>query len=346
MKGKKINYLSLASVISAFAVVMLHTNGVFWRFSTERYWVTANIIESVMYFAVPVFFMISGATLIDYGDKYSTREFFKKRISKTFIPFLVWSILGVIYTRAYMWGIHLPKNFEEVKEIILLILNVKPVNVYWFFVPLFGIYLCIPLFSAIQKDLKVSIFKYMVAVTFIFNILIPFLCSVFQFGYTNRISVVSSSGYLFYVLIGYILSREKIVRKWRLVSYFMGIIGLLLHIVGTYYLSMDAAAIVSTYKGYTNLPCVLYSIAIFIFIKEIGERIKSEKVWNFINWASKYTFAVYLMHWFVMDILKRVFAIDVYSIAYRLGAPVVVCGICILVTWLLRKLQIGKTIIP
>lgn len=63
---KKKEYLTILSVISAIAVVMLHTNGCFWRFSYERYWFTANIIESVMYFAVPVFFMISGATLLDY----------------------------------------------------------------------------------------------------------------------------------------------------------------------------------------------------------------------------------------------------------------------------------------
>lgn len=75
----KIEYISLASVISAIAVVFLHTNEVFWQFSMERYWFTANIIESVFYFAVPIFFMISGAMLIDYKNKYDTKTFFIKR---------------------------------------------------------------------------------------------------------------------------------------------------------------------------------------------------------------------------------------------------------------------------
>ena len=87
---KDTRYLSFLSVVACLAVVFLHTNGCFWNFSaTGRYWLTANIIESVFYFAVPVFFMISGATLIDYSERYSTTVFFKKRILKTVIPFVI-----------------------------------------------------------------------------------------------------------------------------------------------------------------------------------------------------------------------------------------------------------------
>ena len=58
-------YLTLLSVLSAVAVVYLHTNTCFWDFRNEPYWFSANIIESVFYFAVPIFFMISGATLFE-----------------------------------------------------------------------------------------------------------------------------------------------------------------------------------------------------------------------------------------------------------------------------------------
>lgn len=68
MNNRDTQYLTLLNVLSAFSVVFLHTNGCFLHFSTERYWFTANIIESIFYFAVPVFFMISGATLIIEND--------------------------------------------------------------------------------------------------------------------------------------------------------------------------------------------------------------------------------------------------------------------------------------
>ena len=69
MKEKR--YLDLLSIIAAFSVIILHVNGVFWEFSsTQSYWKSALIIESVFYFAVPVFFMISGATLMNFYERY------------------------------------------------------------------------------------------------------------------------------------------------------------------------------------------------------------------------------------------------------------------------------------
>ena len=43
MIKKKVNYISVLSGISCFAVVMLHSNGAFWAFSKERYWITSNV---------------------------------------------------------------------------------------------------------------------------------------------------------------------------------------------------------------------------------------------------------------------------------------------------------------
>ena len=80
-------FLTFMTVISCVAVVILHANGVFWSFSYERVWLTANMLESVFYFAVPVFFMISGSTLLDYRDHYDTRTYAIKRVKKTVIPF-------------------------------------------------------------------------------------------------------------------------------------------------------------------------------------------------------------------------------------------------------------------
>ena len=89
--------MTLASVVSAIAVVFLHVNNCFWQFSTGRYWFTANIIESVFYFAVPIFFMISGAMLIDFNKRYGLKKYFNKRITKTVIPYIVWSFIGLAF---------------------------------------------------------------------------------------------------------------------------------------------------------------------------------------------------------------------------------------------------------
>lgn len=54
----------------------------------SEYIMLVNVIESVMYFAVPCFFMISGANLMDYRKRYGTKTFLIKRTKKTIIPYI------------------------------------------------------------------------------------------------------------------------------------------------------------------------------------------------------------------------------------------------------------------
>ena len=345
MKQNRISYLSLISVVSALAVVMLHTNACFWEFSTERYWAVANVIESVMYFAVPLFFMVSGVTLIEYRERYSTKEFFQKRIVKTLIPFLVWSAGGVVY-KCIMGWYTVEFSFRGITTIILDILNVNVIPIYWFFVPLFGMYLTIPLLAAVEQKYRESVFQYLIVLGLLLNQIIPFVCGELEIGYSNRISLRVVGGYVLFVLIGYMLHKHEFAIKMRLLIYVLGIIGLLVHIVGTYVLSIEAGQIINTYKGYENLPCVLYSIAIFVFLQQLGKRMKSQKVIDVIEFLSKYTFAVYLLHWFVMTGLVRILHINTHSIFYRVGAPFVIFAICIGLTWCIRKIPILRKIVP
>jgi len=55
MENKRIEYISLASVLSAVAVVFLHANVCVGQFSYDSYWFNANFIHSVFIFAVPLF---------------------------------------------------------------------------------------------------------------------------------------------------------------------------------------------------------------------------------------------------------------------------------------------------
>lgn len=96
---KKKIYIQILGVIACLAVVAMHVNGCFWQFSYDRYWITANIIECICYFAVPIFFMISGATLLNYRKRYTTAVFFKKRFGKTLVPFLICDFCDLVLYR-------------------------------------------------------------------------------------------------------------------------------------------------------------------------------------------------------------------------------------------------------
>ena len=339
-----VNYISILNVIAAISVVILHTNGAFWQFSTEKYWFKANVIECLFYFAVPIFFMISGATLIDYRERYTTKVFFKKRFYKTFIPFVCWSIFALIYNSLVHNNV--PFDLFNFKEMYNAIIDSTFFNIYWFFPALFSVYLCIPVFSAIDKKKRKEIFIYILLFGFILNNLLPFLNSIFKLGLSLPVSMTLSSGYLIYLLLGYMLHNITFSKMFEYFIYFFGIIGLLLHMYGTYKLSINASTIVYTFKGYTNLPCILYSVSVFLFVKNNFSKIKNVYILKFIYNFKDYTFPLYLIHLYVLDILTIKFNLCTLSLLYVFGMPLVVIPICLFVIYILRKIPLIRAIVP
>ena len=355
------SYISFINVIAAVSVVILHANVSFWVDGTSRpYWAVTNVIESVFYFAVPVFFMLSGATLIDYQDRYPTKDFFKKRFVKTVIPFIAWSFVGLLWKyRKVLWAMLLGQPNTGLDWTFLSvsngIINTKFRDIYWFFIPLFCIYLVMPLFAAINKEKRVKIIYYIVWISLPINFVIPFGLALLNryaaidFGWTYTIYV--GYQYLFYALVGYVIHKREIKPGYRLMIYVVAAAGLMAHILGTYYETKAAGngSIDSFYKGYYNLPCVLYSIGIFVFLKYAARKIKSEKVNKVFAYLQGYTFPIYLIHRYYLDVFEEnlsLIGMERASILYVVSATLLALILSILTTMLLRKIPVIRHIVP
>ena len=346
MKTKRIEYINLANVISTFAVVILHTNGCFWNFSRERYWLTANVIESLFIFAVPVFFMISSISLMDYQKKYDTKIYLKKRFSKTVIPFLFWTFMGLLFD---IFFLHTVKVSDlTLKVLVDGFINNRFVQIYWFFMPLFGIYLSIPLFASIEEEKRVELFKYLFLIGFIFNGTIPFLLSAFHIDMAWPLGINVISGYAIFVVMGYLIHKIDFTLNQRCIIYILGLAGLLMHFGGTYYESYALGDVSQIYKNLTYAPIVMYSGAFLLFIKQISEKVMKTNISKYVHFIKKYTFPIYLTHYYIIEILNRYLHLTNYtkSIFYRLGMPFIVIPITIIITALIRKLRLGKKVVP
>ncbi len=338
--------LTFIQIVCAIAVVTLHTNGCFWKFSsTERYWCTANIIECLFYFAVPIFFMITGITLLDYTDRYSTKVYFRKRISKVVLPYIAWSIIGLFFrlgtgnlsvnNLSYEWFINSLLSTEGI------------IDLYWFFRPLFCVYLTIPLFALISKEKKKIAADYILVAGFVINALIPFIRNTLWNGFSWPYSISAISGYLFWIWGGYRIYYYPPTRKEKAIIYLFSVIGLAMHIIGTYTLSMRAGSIQNLYKGYNNVPCILYSFGVFILLRDIGTWLqKNRKAKKIILFLGEYTFPCYLIHWFLLRINDHIIHMDTKNIFYRLLAPYVIYILVICITMCIRKIPIFKKVLP
>ena len=316
-------FITVLSVLSSLAVVFLHANGCFWSFEYSRTWVSANAIECLFYFAVPVFFMISGATLLDYRDKYDTRTYVRKRVKKTVIPFFVWSIIALIFDRV--------TNIYVLDRVTLWtiwdsIINTRAWSIFWFFPALWAVYLTIPVVSLIPKEKRRGIFQYLILVGFLLNGLLPFINRLFDhvIPMNGAINLPLVAGNLQFVLIGYYIHHYNLPRWGRWIVYGLGLVGLGLHFFGTWYCSYQVGAIADTFKGYLNVPSILYSSVIFLMFRNLNLEAMPAKAKKVVLFFSTETCNVYLTHLFIHQVLTRYCHVDARSLLYRtLGAVLV-----------------------
>ena len=342
LKEERKEYIDILNVISCLAVVLLHTNNAFWRFSYDSYWISANFIECIFYFAVPVFYMITGATIMNYREKYSTKTFFKKRCSKTVIPFVIWSVFAVIYFRVTQ-----KNDFDtsSVRGIIDGIVNTKYVSIYWFFVGLFAVYLSIPVLSLIPKENRNRCYLYIVITAFVLNYAIPFVASVFPKGipYNSSLKMFFGDQYIFYALCGWWIDNIEIKKKYRYGIYAFGLMGVLIHIFGTWYLSYRDGMINGLFKGYMNVPCILYSMAVFLFVKNVA--INGKGIWykKIVDFYNSTTFGVYLIHWYFIDTFLELTKWKYYEMfRYRFWGGVVLFLVMGVVVKNVQKIRVVK----
>ena len=150
---KRVLYFDLLNIVACICVVALHCNQMVHTWMPGKNWAAGLIIEVVCYWAVPVFFMLTGATLIRYRERYDTKTFLIKRFQRTVIPFLFWSAVLYFYIVIYRDG-----NAFGPRRMINAILNNEIEQVYWFFFPLFSVYLALPALSLLSDNKKALTF--------------------------------------------------------------------------------------------------------------------------------------------------------------------------------------------
>lgn len=184
---------------------------------------------------------------------------------------------------------------------------------------------------------------------FLLNSLSPFIDTLMSVPLQSRVIQLNVvTGYLLYPVIGYLISHYDIRRLYRYIIYVMGLLGLMLHICGTYLLSISGGQIIQIFKEYNNVGNLLYSLSIFLFVKNMGPFVlaRFHDFARIVPNISSYTFSIYLLHWYIMRILLHFSGISSMSITWRVGSPTIIVGSCIAIIWCFRKIPILKKLFP
>ena len=340
------------NVFACLAVVILHANESFWNFTYDKRWIFSNIIENLFYWAVPVFFMISGATIIDYRQRYSTKMFFKKRFQKTFIPFIVWSLIDICLTTMLKLNTIDISGQYTIKELLNIVFNTSNTYIYWFFIALFAIYLSIPIISLIPQEQRKKSYLYMIAFSVLTLSILPLLCTLTGIQMNPLIETPISAGYLIYTLLGYCITKYPISKKCRISLYILGLSGFLVQLIGTHFLSYKSGTIDQTFKGYLNLPCVLFSVAVFVWFYYNKSLVSNKKFIKIISFLSGASFGVYLVHIHIQRILPTFIYIffkvniDSFGTQWALYFIPFIYFASLIIVLIIKKIPILKRIVP
>ena len=328
------------NVLSIFLVVFLHSRTVFFSNQpVNGFWIE-YLISGIGVAAVPLFFAISGANLIDFTRKMSIRDFFKKRFSKILIPYFIWGIAGALYQ---FFCLDNKKIFENP---ISLLCNLQQANApLWFLMVLAGIYVLIPLFSAAitaiedQTEDPTKFYYYLVGICFAGSVLIPIARSFIP-GFLSQLDIIPGSEYILYPVMGYVLLKINLTRQQRAAVYILGILG---------FLSFGALGAITSLKGwehqsiltsYFGIGVPFITAALFVLAKQTNFTRLGSKICNAITKLSRLTFGIYLIHIIPSDAFRRIVGYNGFR--SDLLVCLVTWAFCVATVWVLRKIPVAK----
>ncbi|MFD0589545.1 acyltransferase [Paenibacillus sp. GCM10027627] len=312
-------YIDLLRILSIVAVITLHlTAALLTRtndFSTTSWWVS-NVFNSVCRFAVPVFFMISGAMILRTEVK-SIKEFYKKRILPLVIALLAWSLIYGLYMQYYF----LKSDMNALQFIadfgVKLLLDRNYVHL-WFLYAIIAIYMTVPLISKLVKTLGEKELRYFVLMWMIVSIgyrLYSDVIFILLKGYPSYpiFKIPLFEGYLGYFILGYYLFHYELPARVKHIAYNLGILSFFLAPVLTYWVSTIKGSLDETFYGNYSVTSFFMAVGLFLFFKERDSamnRKMNDKVKKIVSSVSAASFSVYLIHLLVELFVSRQVSVE------------------------------------
>ncbi len=235
----------------------------------------------MMYWAVPVFFMITGVLLLNPDKKITPKQCITKYSYRVLLALIVFgtpfAILKTIIEKHSLNPFYIILAFKAVIE------N-NSFGHLWYLYTLIGIYLVLPYLKKMVNNSKDSEIKFLLIVLFIIDFCFPILSEILCINIAFELPFKYP---LFYILAGYYFNKDKkrFANKTKIIVVFIFMCILL--IWGLNYMELAP----NLWTAYTSPLISFLSVLVFIFFLT-RQFPKSEKVWK----TDRLCFGVYLIH--------------------------------------------------
>ena len=337
-------FMDVLNIIATMAVIFLHTSEFAFNYEPTLRWGVAVVIQIAFIWAVPIFFMISGANLLNYRERYDTKTFFKKRLGKVLVPFLAWSLIWYIFNHFYFlnhdWGI---RNFFD------LLMHGQIQAVFWFFYFIIPFYFAVPFLSLITTRENKKTVLYVIA---------WFVLGVGIVGYTHSLRatpldsffsnmpLIMSTGIGFF-FAGWYLQQfppAKSQKKW----YALGSMLAFLFMLGlTVYMSHQAGKTINAVYSILSIGGFFLPLGIWVYVRDALENWEpSPKMATWLKRLSGASLGVYVIHEFIIYIAENTYHLQAGSWWHMIVFPWFVWGLSIAITLALQKIPAINRLMP
>ena len=328
MKGKKENvkkvWLEVIRCVAVGLVIFNHTDGFFLYYAntdnalTYLYSLTLSILCRT---AVPLFFMVSGALLLEKQESY--HELLKHRICKILAVIILFS--GIQY------GVDIARNrihTVSMAGFIRGILSGTIEETYWFLYAYLGILLILPVMRCVVREMKKKDFLYLIALAFVLETVLPILGDMLKTEFPS--SLIQGNLYIFYMLIGFYLMhiewQESDLKKIML----MGICAIGTALAASAAIVMWDSNILGEYRvDRLDIFTLVLAVLIFATIKAAGGMTKDfQRCRNVFLHVGKLTFGIYLT-----EQLVRTLLLPIYLYLTEKTVGIIACTVYVLGTY-------------
>ncbi len=208
-RGDRVHYFDYLRLFAMLGVILMHEASGLLRSELTLGWFGVDLLTSLAFTAVPLFFMMSGALLLSRDETADLDRLWKKRLPKLLVPLLFWSVISVFW----LWHTG-AKTLEEIPGAIASALN-DPVYVHlWYLYTLAGFYLLSPLLRRMVQALDRRLSRYLLllmAAVVLLDIILPLVpgkyANLFNWWIARELKFFD--GHLFAFLLGYYLHRTE-----------------------------------------------------------------------------------------------------------------------------------------
>ncbi|MCT3046188.1 acyltransferase [Leuconostoc mesenteroides] len=342
---KRYYYMDVLTILATIAVVFLHSSEyAFSNQTSDPHWIVAVILQVTFIWAVPIFFMMSGAHLLDYRERYDTKTFFKKRLNKILVPFLFWSILWYLITPV-IWS--KPANYR-IDQFVNGIMHNQIQPIFWFFYVIIGFYISVPLVSKITNKNSKQLTIYLLAINVFFVTILSYYYSLRNqpmSSLTDGIQI-GTAGSIGFFVTGWYLKHETLSKFQRILLHTSSIISFSVMIALTLYLSIRRGEFQRNVYSIWGIFGFIFSVGVFeIFKYHLYDWQPSKKMKKMLTTFSSTSLGVYIVHEFFIYFAEIQLHIPDNTLRHMLIMPIIVWILSTIFVIMLQKIPLVNKLV-